>query len=571
MNKIHIGILGGGPAALFTLKRFAETFTAEASVTIIERNSQLGAGMPYSTDGACHEHITNVSDREIPAIVSSLTHWIKHAPQSLLKEFNIDPASFDEYKVVPRLVFGKFLASQFDLTIKSARKAGIHTNILLNTTVTDISFDTDTKKITAITEGGNHVFDIIVLATGHNWPTQHEGKVPNWFDSPYPPSKLPGQYNFPIAIKGSSLTAIDAVKTLAKANGYYEEKDGTLIYHRHASSPNFHITLHSIHGLLPAVRFHLENVDETHDIIPTEAELREVMAANEGFIPLDYIYQRNFLEPLRQEHPEFYEKVKHMPLEEFVESMMSLRENIEPFTLFRAEYAEAEKSIRRKRSIYWKEMLSQLSYAMNYPAKHFPAEDMTRMQTVLKPLISIVIAMVPQRACRELLALHDAGVLDVVAVDKDSTVEPADEGCIYTYTNDAGNKIVRRFPLFINGVGQPPFAYEDFPFESLRRDQAVSPAYLQYRSKDAGKVAQQEKGEKEVITDSNGNYFLLVPGISINDQFQVLNRAGAANQQIYIMAVPYIAGLNPDYSGLDFCETASSKVASAIADYMQGQ
>jgi hypothetical protein len=268
--------------------------------------------------------------------------------------------------------------------------------------------------------------------------------------------------------------------------------------------------------------------------------------------------------PLQKEHPDFYENVRHMGLEEFVAFMMTKRENIEPFTLFKAEYAEAEKSIRRKRSIYWKEMLSQLSYAMNYPAKYMSAEDMTRMREVLMPLISIVIAMIPQSACRELLALHEAGVLAVVAVDKDSTVEPADEGCVYTYTDENGHEHQTRYRLFVNGVGQPPIKYEDFPFVSLREENTVSPAYLQYRSKDAGKSA-MEKSDKEVIKDSAGDYFLRVPGISINDHFQVLDKFGAANPHIYVMAVPYIAGLNPDYSGLDFCETASARIAAQMA------
>ena len=30
------------------------------------------------------------------------------------------------------------------------------------------------------------------------------------------------------------------------------------------------------------------------------------------------------------------------------------------------------------------------------------------------------------------------------------------------------------------------------------------------------------------------------------------------------MAVPFIGGLNPDYSGLDFCDTASDKIAETI-------
>ncbi len=565
MNNINIGILGGGPAALFMLKRLVENFNENIAVTIFERKGQLGAGMPYSTEGACKEHITNVSDREIPEIVSSLETWIEAAPVELLREYDIDRFDFDEYHVVPRLVFGQFLAAQFELVLKAAKEAGIKVRVFTNTSVADLSYDANTQQVTVTTtERGEHLFDTVIVATGHNWPKENEGKVPNWFDSPYPPSKLPQECNFPVAIKGSSLTAIDAVKTLARANGSFEAAGDTVVYKRNANSNEFRIVMHSIGGLLPAIRFHLENIDNAHEVLLTAEELKEVKAGNDGFVPLDYLFQRNFMEPLRTEQPDFFDKVSHMGLEAFVAYMMSLRNDLEPFTLFRAEYAEAEKSIRRKRSIYWKEMLSELSYAMNYPAKHLSAEDMTRLREVLMPLISIVIAMIPQSACRELLALHDAGVLEVVSVNKESTVEPADEGCIYTYMDEQGTEEPVHYRLFVNGIGQPAMSFEELPFASLREEKTVSPAYLQYRSQEAGKSARGQD-EKKVLKDSAGNYFLRVPGVSINDHFQVLDPYGAANPHIYMMAVPYIAGLNPDYSGLDFCETASTRIAAQLA------
>ena len=33
---------------------------------------------------------------------------------------------------------------------------------------------------------------------------------------------------------------------------------------------------------------------------------------------------------------------------------------------------------------------------------------------------------------------------------------------------------------------------------------------------------------------------------------------------LYIMAVPYIGGFNPDYSGLDFCENASKAIVEDL-------
>jgi uncharacterized NAD(P)/FAD-binding protein YdhS len=57
----HIAILGGGPSALFLYKRFVDANRTDLIIDIFERKKQLGAGMPYSLEGANDEHITYVS------------------------------------------------------------------------------------------------------------------------------------------------------------------------------------------------------------------------------------------------------------------------------------------------------------------------------------------------------------------------------------------------------------------------------------------------------------------------------------------------------------------------------
>jgi hypothetical protein len=69
---------------------------------------------------------------------------------------------------------------------------------------------------------------------------------------------------------------------------------------------------------------------------------------------------------------------------------------------------------------------------------------------------------------------------------------------------------------------------------------------------------------KPVTRDNHGDYYLQVPGITINDHFQVVDAYGAFNARIYMMAVPYIGGFNPDYSGLDFSEAASNSIMQSL-------
>lgn len=551
---------------MFMYKRLVESGRTDLEITIYERSGRLGAGMPYSNAGACNEHITNVSDNEIPEIVASMKEWIHTAPHELLQRFDLKPDDFNEYKVVPRLLFGEYLSAQFDELLLRAKKEGVSTTIQLGTTVVDVEDEPEKGCVKVVTkEDGFDRFGAVVVCTGHRWPAPHEGKVPGYFDSPYPPSKLAVKADCPVAIKGASLTAIDAVRTLARQAGTFSKNDdGSLRFRLRDDCPGFRLVMHSTSGLLPAIRFHLEDSHLSKDAVLGEEEVQEVMNANGGFVPLDYLFEKNFKAPIREQQPEFYERIKGMGMEEFVEHMMGLRERLDAFQLFKAEYAEAEKSIKRRQSVYWKEMLAVLSFVMNYPAKHFSAEDMLRLKKTLMPLISLVIAFVPQSSCRELIALYDAGVLSLVAVDAESTSDPHPEGgALYRYKDEDGHPHETHYRLFVNCIGQRQFSADEFPFKMLREAGRVSPARLRFRSAEEGE-RQRQSGNDNVQQDGSGDYYLVVPGIAINDSFQVLDQYGAYSDRIYIMAVPYIGGYNPDYSGLDFGEAASKKIASRL-------
>ncbi|HET6224925.1 MAG TPA: FAD/NAD(P)-binding protein [Bacteroidia bacterium] len=563
-KKKRIGIVGGGPSALFAFKRLIESGSTDFEIIIFEKNKRLGAGMPYSADGANKEHITNVSDHEVPDIVTPIKKWVKKAPAKLLKQFHIDRKKFNTHHVLPRLLFGHYLSDQFDLLLNKAKKRGIKTSVFFQSRVNDISYNKKKEQATIYIEGKKpKQVDFAIICTGHHWRITHEGKVPGYFDSPYPPSKLAIKFNHPVALKGSSLTAIDAIRTLARQCGTFgRDKRGDLIYRADEDCPQFKLILHSRNGLLPSVRFYTEDPQQSNTDLLTRKEIANHISKNNGFLSLDFIFKKDFKELLKKKSPQFYTRIKKLRMEEFVDAMMEFREKMEPFQLLEKEYEEAKESKRRKESIHWKELLSILSFAMNYPAKYFSAEDMQRLKEKLMPLISIIIAFVPQSSCEELLALHRVGRLELIPVGEESVVSISKKKeILYRYYLEGKQEEIV-YKTFIDCTGQPHLAYEDFTFKSLLKNKNISPAYLQFRNPKNGKKAFNKKN-KELKKEAN-EYYLKVPGIAINDAFQIIDKKDIPNKRIYMMAVPYMGGYNPDYSGLDFCYKASDHVVSSI-------
>jgi hypothetical protein len=558
-----IAIIGGGPAALFLFKEFTGKNKSDYTIDIFEAGQQPGAGMPYSEAGANPEHITNVSSNEMPELITPLIEWIEQLPSSTLEQNGIDKSQFHAYKVVPRLLFGQYLNDQFKLVLDIAAGKGIDTCLHLSTTIKDIIDNPDANTVTIeTTEKEIYQFDTVIICTGHRWPCKEEGKVKGYYDSPYPPRKIMNQYDHAVALKGSSLTAIDAIVTLAKLHGrFVMEPSHKLSWIPNADFPGFKIVMHSLQGLLPAIRIHLDDPQLKKDMLLTKKDILQHIVDNDGFLSLDFLFEKNFKEPIKIRDPEFYKQIRELNLSAFCKTMMGIREQADAFQLFKAEYQEAASSIRQEKPVYWKELLSALNYVINYPAKHLSAEDMLRLQKELMPLIGIVVAFVPQESCEQMIALHAAGRLEIISVDEESKVETCkDGGIIYHYKDKEGTDHHQRYQTYIDCTGQPQLSLKDIPFKSLLKADIFSPALIKFRSPEEAK---KKKGDKEVVQQGD-NWFLQVPGIAITDSFSPIDKNGHVNRRIYMLAPPFISGYNPDFSGLDFCATVAKIVTEDI-------
>lgn len=565
IDSVSIALVGGGPAALLMMKNIMDQHLLPATIYIFEKNDRLGVGMPYGKFGSGTEHVANVSANELPKFPLSLEDYLAKHPQNEFQDFLAD-GQFNEYQVIPRLLLGNYMEFQFENYIKTAKGRGIKVIVRKNCLVTDIiPMDGEPKFAIVTAQHKDHTVDKVILCTGHHWPKKHEDQVQGWFDSPYPPAKFKYHTNYAIAIRGTSLTAVDAVKTLSRLNGKYQvQKNGLLKYVLNEDSDQFRIDMFSTGGFLPALRFHSEEEAYSNEWTMSLEEIYEYKNKNSGFVDLDHVFEINFKLPLKNKDLDFYNEIKDLSIEEFVDKMMSIRKELDSFQLFKAEYNEAEKSIRRRQSISWKETLSSFSYAMNYPAKHFSAEDMLRLRKTLLPLISIIIASLPQSSYKEIIALYDAGVIDLIQVNKESFVEPHYElGGVYNYESPKKEKQQRHYKLFVDAIGQQPLELSDLPFEGLRSNEMVSAAYLKFKNNTEAQEMSKTDTDP-VVKGHQNNYYLKVHGLEINDHFQSLGKYGQVISNLFIMAVPFIGGLNPDYSGLDFCDTAAGRIVQTL-------
>lgn len=565
-TRVRLGIVGGGPSALYLYQMLLDRAPAQIAVEIFESGSQLAVGMPYSPKGAGPEHVTNVSSNEIPPLPQSLVRWLTAAPSELLARFDLDKANVHEFKVLPRLLFGEYLCHQFEILHERGQSRGTELKLHLNTRISDVNVDRSCGEIVLTTREVEHRFDVVVLCTGHQWPSQHEGDTPNYFDSPYPPRKLDGFCNHSVAIRGASLTAIDAIRTLARNHGKFITQHGrTVAYQANANAPQFKMVMHSREGLLPGIRFHLEDPRLKHRDGLSPEQLEAHRRENDGFVSLDFIFEADFKQSFRELDPTFYQLIRDLTLEEFVELMTRERDRCDPFEFFKREYDEALSSIRDEQSIHWKEKLATVSFALSRVAKYFSAEDMLRLKKTLMPLISVVVAFTPQCSCEELLAIHAAGRLELVHVAEDSRVEPNSAGGVDYYYS--ANAKPARFETFIDAVGQVPLSFEQFPFASLRHSGDVCTATVRFQS--PAKSTKCSESHPEDVVQVDGVMHLRLPGVAITDDFEAIDREGTANPRLYLMAVPLIAGHHPDYSSLDFCEEAAGRIVSRIESLIE--
>ncbi|MEV0292827.1 FAD/NAD(P)-binding protein [Nocardia sp. NPDC050710] len=210
---MHIGIIGGGAAAVGLLDALAADESTPGGITVFDGSPAVWRGRPYQPDLAA------VRVNAPPALMSVRVGDRGHYERWVAERD--DAARYlDEglgQPLVPRGVYGEYLEQTARAAITRLRHTGWRVDVV-NARVTGFAagaLHTD--------DGGVHRVDRAVLGVGSGGPRDHYGltDAPGYVNEPYPLARTVTDIrpDAHVAVIGSGLTAVDIAAALT-ANGH---------------------------------------------------------------------------------------------------------------------------------------------------------------------------------------------------------------------------------------------------------------------------------------------------------------------------------------------------------------
>lgn len=569
-----LAIIGSGPSTVFLLKQLLERAGQglPREITIFEKDGQAGVGMPYSARTTDPHHLSNISSEEIPALQQSFAEWLgtKATPEQLAA-WAIRREEIDPEEIYPRLALGAYFQSQYCALVAALRAAGVAVKERVNSLVLDVvpGSDGSSGVEVVLSDGARHACAALVIATGHRWP-QDDRPDDGYFASPWPIRKIlppPGRYyDFPVGILGASLSAFDVVTTLAHHHGDFSVEGGQLSYQPRREAQGLKLVLHAADGALPHLLF--EQTEPLREIYRhVSREQIEGLIGADGFLPLIRYFDevcrpvliRGFLQDGRADIAKLLEDAS-LGLEDLVEKLAAEHQYDDPFEGLAVELAEAERLVREGRVTHWKEYLDDLFYTLNFHAESLAAEDHDLLKGKVLPFVMSVVAAMPLDSVRKLLALRNAGMIELRKGKAEIDEDHKGTGLTRLTVDDDGEESEERYRLFIDCGGQKPSSPTDHPFRSLVTEGGVVPASARFR--DPGRATQI--APDALTTTPDGAPALLLGGLQYDRHYLLQGAAEDDPGPVFDLALPDVNGLRPYSYGLQACNEAAAIVASCL-------
>ncbi|WP_353474304.1 FAD/NAD(P)-binding protein [Salipiger sp. H15] len=463
-----MAIVGAGPTGVYTLAGMLAAAPSALSVDIFEKGACAGPGMPYSPDMNAPCMLSNIASRELPPVVTSLNDWLRSLDMSDLSGLGLAPGLISDEAFYPRVALGAYFTAQMAALIAQGRRQGHRIELHLRHAVTDVRPREAGIEVSWTFPGGTSgaVFADVVLATGHRWPDSvEEGGV--MLQSPWPAEKIARLPEERIGVLGSSLSAIDVAVTVASARGRFAEAGGALRYEAQQGRGGFRLSLMSRKGLLPEADYWYEL--PLPELRRLAAIAGEATARSDGTL-LERAYGA-FLDDFHDADPDWLAALggADLPRDEFAAAYFAPRLAADPFDWARKNLAVAERTVAEKRPTPWRSALLRAHELFEGLVPRLTDAELEAFHDTLKPVFTDSYACVPHASIRRLLALHEAGVLEVIRLGSDSRLVDGPGGPAVEY---GGRRA--EFEIVVDARGQRPMTLADLGFPSLAEGDLLS-------------------------------------------------------------------------------------------------
>lgn len=571
----HLAIIGSGASAIYLLKHLSDQpdFLRQriAKISIFEKDSLTGMGMPYSPLTTDRYNMSNISSEELPELTIPFSDWLRALEPSVLEELYLSDMEIRDDEVYNRIALGRYLHSQYETIIDRLKDVGVEICEYPGCEIVDVIDHPASDNVTLLTKNGaSHEFNRVLVATGHQWENTDRPEN-GYYASPWPIFKLlPAEgeiLNGSIGTLGASLSAFDVISSIAHRQGRFENRGDGMIYLPHPGTENFRITMHASAGLLPHLQFDQdEPFREIYRHVDREGLLK--LRDEDGFLRLETYFHEVCKPALKtafekdgmSDMAALLEKAD-FTLTDFVEKMTDRHDYDNAFEGMRFEMIEAKRSVEEHKPIHWKEVIDDLIYTLNFHAEMMCAEDHLALKSTVMPFLMNVIAAMPLPSGNTLLALHDAGKLDMIPGRVTIPEEQDEPGVTVVTVENGDEKTHCKYDMFIDCSGQKPLELEEYPFQSLVRNGTVRKARSPFLDADAIDSLPDDK--KDHVFHDDGKWVYHTGGIDIDGGYQVIGRDGTANTRIFELAFPHTSGVRPYSYGLQACSHTSAIVVAA--------
>lgn len=550
-----LAIIGSGPSTIYTLKHLADSDDLSiGEMHIFDRDKLMGMGMPYNPHMTDKYNLANITSEEIPGLRTSFAAWLRSQSKEVLKDLGLEGVTISDTRVYSRIALGRYLNNQYRLIIEDLKNSGIRVFEYPGQQVVDI-IDLPNEDLVQlnVADGSTMNFDHVIILTGHRW--EEDSEESRYFKSPWPIEKiLPAEgtlYNFTIGTLGASLSAFDVASSLAHRHGNFQKDGDHLIYERHPGTADFKIAMHSAEGWLPHLQYEQKNPFRKVYRYTDKREILNLVDPS-GFLRIetyfDAICRKVLYDALMgNDETEIAARLidPGFTFGDFIKCMSSRHEYEDPFQGMRKELPKAQTSINQDIPIYWKEAVDDLMYTLNFHIELLPAEDLIFLRKVIMPFLMNVIAALPLQSTEILLALYDAGAIELIEGNIED-IQEQDGKVLVTVVDAKKDESVYKYKLFIACGGDKKITLDNYSFPSLVHNGNVKEPRAMF-------VSKPDKPDAEGVYKDSEAWYYTLPGIDVDSGFRIIGSDSRANPRILDPTFTHIPGIRPYSYGLQAC------------------